>query len=352
MPAISVCGSEVGGSQRNRKSTIVKEERILTESLANCLDDTDLDRQFIQSELLDGPQSRHIPKVARLLRKGVLDKVDCNGQVIRQDEQLDPRCTKFRNLKSDNCRSMLQAWEPTLADKNLDEVCRPKLMRWVCFALGVREGTDIPSDFPTLRTVLIFCDYTQVRYVEMGERLKALRDVENLAEADVPGLFDLLKDEGKIQCNVLKDNQGEPITFDYSFDGADDWVVLNNFTGNAKIHSEQMSQTTELATRMLRTTGHRLPEETHDWNIDLGRLPASVISATAATAVPATARAALSSSAESTSARSATAGSSNASTLPMGPPRGVGGAKARAKRNPAPQRQAAADVTAANEDFD
>ena len=85
---------------------------------------------------------------------------------------------KFRNLKLNMLVHMVTKMEPDLEPKaeEISALGRVVLLKWVCWALGVMETTDFPSEYPTLRNHMIFVAYCVVRYRALGRRLRCLID--------------------------------------------------------------------------------------------------------------------------------------------------------------------------------
>lgn len=262
----------------------------MVSALNTALDEAEADIAYV-TEQMRGPQRHNVSKIATILRKGILDKVLSAGDA--EDDTLAERVVKFRQSKSEQLAKLISIMEPRLSEKVKDLLAagRTKLMTWVCFALGVKETTNLPNTFPTLRSFATLAEYCIARHDSIGRRLAPLASAEDLSNFALPGYFTILLDEGAIQANYMM-NEGQPARIQYDFDGKRDWTLTRNYVTDATVTSSSKSTFTGLKGRFLADLGIEMPLETGDWDLPLAALPASVVGPPAAAVAPATADAA------------------------------------------------------------
>lgn len=295
MPA-SVAGTDAGASaaKRKRQSTVDKEERQFIQHLNAELDDTAHDLEYIISELKHDSY-RHIPRVAKMLRKGMFDKLEHEESVVSNDA-FDVKVERFRNLRASHLITMLTTWEPGLVAKNeeLQRVGRPKLLQWVLFGLGVKEHHPLPQEYPTLRWVHPFAEYSKLRYDQLGQRLQGLTTVtEQLDWYTLPGHFSLNIEAGLIRCNTVRGNDGEILNITYDFGEYDDWRIVKPYNYDTELASDAASTRIFLCPRFEKTSRFAIPKETIDWDFPGMTMPQSVIGAPPTTAAAASSSSAL-----------------------------------------------------------
>lgn len=317
MASRSVAGSDIGGNKKRRASTLAKEEKQFLSKLADELDDTETDLAYIMSELR-GAQSHHVDRVAKMLRKGTFDKM-LREEEGEEEEELDDRIQRYRQLKVSHMTKMITTWHPQLQDRagEISNLGRPKLLLWITYALCVKETMPLPSEYPTLRNMTILSKYMEARYIRMGSRLSSLVTAQDIATTTISPYFVLHLETNIVECTVLKNGDGSNVTYEFPFVNITDWVMSKSYTTAACISSNTLSSTVTLAGRMQSSIGVTLPTEDSNWNLTPQELPACVIGgppvAGAAAAVAPAPRA------QSSGARA-----------PRAPP-GSGAAKGRAK---------------------
>lgn len=309
---MSVAGSESAAKRRRLSRTVEKETRAICAGIENMLEDEHSDELKYIIEQLHGPQERHVKKVATMLRKGILDKT----ATADDTDELNEKVTKYRNFRTDQLIELLVHMEPDLSSKvaKLRELGRSTLLKWVCFALHVKENTDLPSLYPTLRNWKVLKDFLKIVYHVLQDRLQALTtvDPEELKEDTISGHWSIDLDKNEIVAHTILQGEDGPIRFAYDFAGATDWIIDRVFSKDAKLISSELDSTISINGRCLKKTGRQLADEDGEWT-NLPPLPAHIIGDGA------------SSSPASASARAA---------APVAPPAGSGraiGGKGRGK---------------------
>lgn len=193
---MSTFGGEVC-NRAKRARTIQKEQRQMVNLLSSELDHTEDDVRYIVDQV-NGPQRHNATKLATILRKGILDKLLAGG-TDEEDDTLGAKQTKFRNLQVSQVVSLIVFLVPQLGNKRADltAVGRPKLMSWLLFGLGVKETTELPTDFPTLRSLSGLGAFCAVRHQKLGARLAPLATVADLSDFTLPGYFSIDKSAGR-----------------------------------------------------------------------------------------------------------------------------------------------------------
>lgn len=279
----SMASTSAPGSEQKRRRmtrTAQKEERQILSGLNNLFEeDEDQELKYIVDEL-NGDKRRHVPRIAAMLRKGILDKLDAKD--LEADE-LAEKVTKFKQLKASEVVGMIKHFEPSASEADLKALPRNILLKRLCFSLHLKESADLPNNFPTLRCWGPLLDYTRLAYLALGRRLKAICDVQQIEADTVKGFFTIDMANGRIIANtVTNQDGGANCSFAFDLPGATDWVVDKAFSKDAVIKSESLGSTTKLASRLLKATGQAIPDEDGDWELTQP-LPESVVGSRAAT---------------------------------------------------------------------
>ena len=122
-------------------SLIDKEEKQLRSAVVHCLDDQcDLDYNYIV-ETLKESKRQHVPRIAAILRKGILDGID---EGVDDEEDLDEKITKWRNLRSNHLMNLLEHLVPELTPhrNHIKSLGRPTLLKWILYGLNVKENQE------------------------------------------------------------------------------------------------------------------------------------------------------------------------------------------------------------------
>jgi hypothetical protein len=142
-------GGDVPTPKRNRRSE-AKAERLLVGALGQALSTDEIDFEYVTSVLAPGGEkSQHVGRVARMLRKDILDKVEAAESGQQHLGALDPDCDKWVKLKTVDLKYLLGRLKPDLTEDSLAKIPRLVLMRRLMYALNTKERHDISSDFPT-----------------------------------------------------------------------------------------------------------------------------------------------------------------------------------------------------------
>lgn len=107
----SVAASE-SAKKRRTVRTVVKEERMLRQTLGSVMDEDEEDQvNFVTSEL-SGPK-RHLARiVGKLLRKGTLELM--NNKQSTEVEELEDSVERWRNMRLSHLQQMVVSFEPEL----------------------------------------------------------------------------------------------------------------------------------------------------------------------------------------------------------------------------------------------
>lgn len=266
--------SETACAKRKRLSrTIEKEERQVLSGLSNMFDDeTEVDLKYVISEL-EGPKKHHIGRVARLLRKGLLDKLD---GLDDEAENVPDKVVKFKHLRQQDLVSFVSAFEPRADTTTLESLSRATLLRWVCFALHVKESTDLPSEFPTLRQWTPLKEYLKIAYNTLGRRLQAIVGATTLREDTIAGFFSIDMRSNRVYANTATDEAGATLFIDVDLNGATDWTIEKPFSRDAVLKSATLDCFTKLAGRLQKTKGTAIPPEGAGWDLP-SQLPRCII---------------------------------------------------------------------------
>lgn len=270
----------MSGRKRKLAKTQQEEERTLAQSLDNVFaSEHGINLQYITDQL-SGPQGFLVDTVVALLRQGVLEKA--YNAAAQRDSVLDDDCIRYRNLKGSHIVQMILVWEPSLQrpEDDLKNVCRSTLLKWVLFALGVKESFMLPTPYPSLREVSGLAQYTKLRYEDLGCRPKPLvaQGVQEINADLIHGYFTMDMQNSKVVCHVLSDAQGHAKSFDFDYEGESDWKILKGMSLDAVLVSEATGDTVRLAGRVKKSLGDTLPPETMEWAIAEARIPAAVSS--------------------------------------------------------------------------
>ena len=266
------------GVKRKRQE---KEEKNTFKELQTLFDDPDRkDYEFVctQLEPKSGPQGKHVKKVAEMIRKGYLDKLDALREVANDESQpatLPEEMIQYKQLTKPLLIKMIMAWEPLLprpgaSPENpgrnpLWDIPRDTLFKWALYALNVKPVHQLPH-LEELRREKNFLVYTTARYNELFSRLQCLRGDTELTKDSVPGYFSTDIEAQKITLN--NPSQGnKPLDFVYNFRTYDDWIIANPFSVDAVLQSKKAGEMTHLRTKLKATLNITLPDPTDNWDV-------------------------------------------------------------------------------------
>lgn len=238
--------------KRRTARTLKKEARLLEESLGTVLEDEEKAQvDFVVAEL-SGPKRHLCRTVASLLRKGTLEAL------LRSKEEAEAQFgddeVKLRNMKMQDIMDLIFALEPGLADRDaeLRSVGRATLLKWAMFALNAKEAHDMPQEPPTLRMKRAFFEFCKVRYLQVGSRMKVLRDCGKISGTSVAGHFKHDKTTSKILCLTELDDDGNPLVLSVDLSGASDWTITQKYQTDSMLTSAQYGCFFNLSSRLKR----------------------------------------------------------------------------------------------------
>ena len=263
-------------SGAKRKRQLMKENKTLRR-LGNLFDDPDRQDYLFVCAQLDpkrGDQGKHVKKVAEMIRKGTLDKLDALREVPNDASQpatLPEEMIQYKQLTKPLLIKMITAWEPLLVrpgnpgQNSLWDIRRDTLFKWALYALNVKPVHKLPH-LEEFRRVENFLLYTKARYNELFSRLQCLRGDTKLTKDSVPGYFSTDIETKKITLNIAMQGN-KPLDFVYPFGTYDDWIIAKPFSVDAVLHSEKAGEMTHLPTKLKASLNITLPIPTDNWDV-------------------------------------------------------------------------------------
>ena len=275
---------------KKRKATIQKEERNLLDSLETLLVDDfmEQDYAYLMESLHPqrGESKQHVRKIASMLKKGTFDRLDARNVESTENEKLPDEMIKYRQLTKPLLIKMVVAWEPNL-DNKLDNVPRHALLKWVTFALNVKEGHDLPHT-EEHRIIVNFLLYTTARYQVLFSRLQVLRTLNEVSADSLKGYFALDVENAKIKFLINMPGRMN-VTFDYDFADEDDWTLEKPFTLDCYVHSVHAGETKYLRAKLKAACNIELPNPSDEWGDNVNQTYQSLRSARGTAAPPSSA---------------------------------------------------------------
>jgi len=245
-----------------------KEAEALTDSLST-LSDVAFERTlaFIMEELKSDKNLTNT--LAPLIRDGTLSQMISmerhgKGKEMEKVKRLPPSCKRFKHLRDNLIKHILQCLEPKLED-SFFENCPLEPLLLLTLGLNVKGDGELPRAwFPQCTLIPELIKICQHRYKDMGSRLAG---VASLSSEDAKAFGYYKVHENTMTCPILF----EGVTVELP-DHKGEYLIHGNGEHDAKLRMPKLKCTVDIK-ELFEEMGCKFPSEDERWEWP-GVLPA------------------------------------------------------------------------------